>query len=820
MAFRSPWDAIAEALPRIGQALSQGIQTAAQQRQQEEQQFRQSQQGYRNAITEQLANPDLTSEDAQRLRRQLQLVNESKSIDDLDALGQQLEATQLMPGERPSLEALFSPTTGVATSTQGEIARAARGSAVAGREREEALAAYQDARSVLSATDVDPNVKSQFLDSFLASGAFDALPDAQKRTLAALSNYADPAALEERSVALREGRARAGLAEEQLETVQATQAQAIDAALAEYRVTIETADDLVAQAGLRTRDLEEGIDQRAESHAQNMELGEERLTLLQDQIKQGRQAAGRAETAFDVDMAEADLRAIQAAIDMGTDGHLNDRQKQGLADYFGTEVGSQEYVSVLEKQRNNYLAAVEGQLRAEALAGDRAAAALAMDEQQLKTSQLQFDVTQYQFDRAQRMDPLEDARVFQASLAEATWAGDTQTVQRYLTILENPDMAPEEAEALKEMGYTVEGLRDALSLAEGERERISEDRDLRIQVAREQVTALENENNVSAIGILDEVSQFYQTPEEVEADRARLTQGRGGLTNDEVDLIKSKVAVRYGLFTENEAAKKLDTFSQVPPTREGETAWASSFVGLAMESGYSRPEAEAMAEGFINAYRLDDRGTRAQIRLAEMRADELERALNAPDADPDVLGVTTSEFLSGLRLQESTIERQQAMNGCLPPSTIGDIIVNEAIASEAIAYWNEHQGDSDTCRALAQDTQDIAALTARVTGWVPSGGTTQETPSGTTTPTPSAETGSTEPETRTVFTPVTGAQTVSVNGQSVSIPAQDMAMFNELARAITIGNEQDIAAYGDMLNDAGYADNVIQEALNSLYGGR
>lgn len=98
MAFRSPWDAIAEALPRIGQTIAQGINQASQQRQLEEQQFRQSQQGYRNAITEQLANPDLRAEDAQRLRRQLQLVNEAQSIDDLDALGQQLEATQLIPG--------------------------------------------------------------------------------------------------------------------------------------------------------------------------------------------------------------------------------------------------------------------------------------------------------------------------------------------------------------------------------------------------------------------------------------------------------------------------------------------------------------------------------------------------------------------------------------------------------------------------------------------------------------------------------------------------------------------------------------------------
>lgn len=649
MAFRSPWEAIAAALPRVGEAIAQGIQQSAaiaeREKEIERVEVKNEKLNYQQQISNLLYNPETTATEKQELSRQLTLLNNTPDTyegmqnfkSQYTQLAPSLETLQTTPGSF-----IFG---GGQTITTPESVIGTIAGQVVSREKEQAAVReqFQTILPTLADTTVDPKIKQDFLDQALLSGTYDLMEPWMQSTLRAFAGYSDPMALEARRVELDTAKSNRDIAASNQRVTTATEQAAIDTAIAN-RATAQAAAEVATattaieiatretalEAAQKNLEFAEEDQQRAaEAHALSMELTTEQITNLRNRIG--------------YDAQDQSLKNIQSALDTGMWTHLSNEERQGVASYLGIPIGDPEepsraFVNKMAERAREFNDAVSGDLLARSLAGQLAESNLNLSEQNLRNAQLNFDINLYDFERAKQLNPIRDAVTYGKEMADAVFAGNTESIQAALNIARNADVNPEAAQALFDMGLTVDKLEGLLVLAEARRDQIVSDDETKSELLRAQVVQLRTATKEQAASIIGSLAQYYPDVASLEQDRRRLTDPNGDIRMSESEYASLLSMVRYkqNVLDKKEAAAQLTEFSKVGPEPGYENTWTTNFVSLAEASGMDPEVAIDLARGYLQAFGREDTEFALRTQNLRLQAALTTEQINQAKAAPGI----------------------------------------------------------------------------------------------------------------------------------------------------------------------------------------
>lgn len=736
--FENEYTGIAQGIQNAAQAISGYFQQRAQQRTADEELFNRTKMEITTSVQQQLASPYLPESERAQLQEQLRYINMATNQDELMGVFYGApESTTVVPGQ--PMEALPSgartvgaPEVTVTTQAQPGVAQdVAEAQAAATRAERSYLNTqnqFQFIQQLAAAPDVDPEQRQALVRNFLGGIDTAHLDDGQTSTLMAIAGYTDPNALNLAIAQARTGQATATRAEVEADIAVATRNAAIDQivatasrAVTEARVAEGTADVRIASAEQQYRVTEENLAMAAEAHAQSMDMNDLRMTQLQQNIDQ-------TGVLFERELAESDLRNVQAALDTGIDAFLTEEQRRATAAAMGLDISNpqdlQSYNQQMQVRRNQAREASEAQLIAAALADDQAAlnlqqtaVSIEQTQQNIANARLNFDINTYQFNRSRVMDPLRDAQAFASALNDDAFAGNTQVFDQYIAILENPDLYPEQSAKLREMGYTVEGLTTMKGVASSERARIINDADVRSDLLAGQATQLARANQQQATAIINDVASYYDSEEDFNADRARLKELR--YTDDEINAIGRQVRLNSVL----PASDRLDALTKVVPDEDSYGDWRANFEAVAVEAGFTETDASIMADGFINAFTSTNQATELDRQVKDLQRRRLiveVDALENPVPEDSPLALSVSDQLSALTGQRLATQQLQATDGCMPPSSLAELVVQEVItqaeADQAAQKYVSGNRDESACANHRRVLEDINRSYSEMTG--------------------------------------------------------------------------------------------------------
>lgn len=467
--------------------------------------------------------------------------------------------------------------------------------------------------------------------------------------------------------------------------------------------TEQTQIDLLAQ---QYRINEDTLARAAETHAQNLELTGVQIADLRRRMEQSN-------ILFERELSDDDLNRVQAALDTGVDAFLTADQRRAAAASLGYDVetpeGLRNYNETMRVRRDLTRSAGEAQLIAAALADDQALLNLEQGQvsieqtrQSIANAKQQFEVTAYNFGRSRRLDPLRDSAAFASALNDDVFAGNTAVFDQYINILSNPDLYFQEAQGLRELGYTVEMLRNMRGVAEAERAKIITDSQARSDLLAGQVLQLSRANQVGRAAIIADVASYYPTVEALDADVARLQDLR--FEPGEIDAIRAQVRLRNVL----PPADRLTALTRTPPDPDAYADWRTTFVSLAGQVGFTDMEASVLADGFVNAFESDNSAAETQRRIDELNENRLRlqvQALENPVPEDHPLALSITEQLSALTNQRLTTQQLQVTNSCLPSSSLAEFSVRQI-----------EPADPNVCRNLESTLENLQIRLSQLTG--------------------------------------------------------------------------------------------------------
>lgn len=650
--IRSPWSVIGERLPQIGNAIADYFQTK---NQQELQLNAQAALQNQNSLAKTLAelrdlraDPDLIDEEQLRMldaqiEALMPLVYQQIDLTDLAAITSFNNSYQNLLTNGIEITPAMDGQAPVVANVFTVLDQARRFEQEGTRARESTAASYQ---TMLQQVAGQPNISSEermkILDTWLAGINLEYLTPDQLQTIQAMGQFEDVTAIAQRQATLRN-------------------------------------TEIAAERG------EVGL----ESDKFNLEVARFEFDTFKERVAR--------------EFSQDDYNAIMNAVRTGNIGTLTAEQKQMYAEYLGVEVDSPEFRQRHTEQAALFQSAQNAELSAAALAEDAALLGIQIDQERLTAARLQTDITTYEYGRRQVSDAISDSVDIAKEIDAALVAGDVNTINAYLRMLENPALNPGGAERVRAAGFTVDELRGYKVMASSQRNRNFSDAATRSAVISAQLESVIMGNQRTLLSLADN----YADVETFDTDVANGFYRR--YEQWEIDAIRNRVVYNQNVIKEDAAAKEFDLLLQNPPLVDPnnpnaatiKAEWEADFVAAATMAGVSDSAARAIAKSVMTRGDLDLANVLGQISLTQAR-------INA-EGLTEATALSISEQLRLLADEESLTQDAQISNYCISPSSISQIRAN--ITQEALS---EYATNYNTAISNPDNRQACASLSARL----------------------------------------------------------------------------------------------------------
>ncbi|MGL4638218.1 MAG: hypothetical protein ACRCVX_00570, partial [Shewanella sp.] len=507
---------------------------------------------------------------------------------------------------------------------------------------------YANAFAYASRSDLDPGVKSQFIDQIINT-----LPEEQREGFMALKYIADPNAAKMATAQAEAAQGQAigvGLANQaqviqndlmrfNLTKEQTTQASqeimnAVNLGIAPSmpeaqqalagRITTETGkqvtvgspeykaylgsaaknvtktnelglknlefdtilkDKSISLADLTYEDMAQNIQIKWEQHLQNTAEGKEQLQLLKAQV-----------ASTNITVSDQEAASIMTAASTGYTGNLTKNQQAALGVYIGHEPGSEGYIKYLSDRQQGLQTMMDNQVKLDNIGLESARLNLTGQE-------LQNTAQAFANSREQVLAKQFDVSTSQTYLQQAIELGDKSEIQKLLAAKENPELFPNYAGIVA--NYTPEQLQQAYDVAVSQSELSSANRQAGLERAKAEMV-------VSRTASLETLSNYY-SPQDLDAMMTNGELKNFGLSPSEFNSVKQQASRRSTLERwqmdeanpeRQRAVMMFDVLMKSPQSAEGAAALLAqggSVDGMLAQMGMSDPSAVASSKQALQA---------------------------------------------------------------------------------------------------------------------------------------------------------------------------------------------------------------------------